>query len=314
MAAFNAQSTTDEVIAGVDLSGKTALVTGASAGLGTETCRVLAGAGAHVVMLARDQTKLDAAAHGIRQANPEARLETQLVDLADLDSVTAAGETLLTKYPAIDLLIDNAGVMACPQGRTAQGFELQFGTNHLGHFLLTCLLAPALVAGAPSRVVVLSSGAHKMSGVDFDDINYERRDYEKWQAYGQSKTANALFAVALDKRLSDRGVRVYSVHPGMILTELGRHLDESDIKMLMASAEDTDRSFKTIPQGAATQVYAATSADLVGEGGMYMEDCGIARRSEGERAWGVEAHAADSDVAERLWRVSEEMVGRQFAL
>lgn len=314
MAAYNARTTTDEIIAGVDLSGKTALVTGASAGLGTETCRVLAGAGARVVMLARDQAKLDAAAERLRQANPAALLDTQLLDLADLDSVRAAAQALLQRYPAIDLLIDNAGVMACPLGRTAQGFELQLGTNHLGHFLLTCLLAPALLAAAPSRVVVLSSGAHKISGVDFDDINYDNRDYEKWQAYGQSKTANALFALALDDRLKDRGVRAFSVHPGMIQTELGRHLTEDDIAMLMASAEDTNRSFKTVPEGAATQVYAATSGELDGHGGVYLEDCGIAEASAGDRAWGVEPHAADRDAAERLWQVSEDMVGQKFDL
>ncbi len=228
MSAFGFQSTTDEVCAGVDLSGKQAVITGASSGLGVETARALAQCGAAVLMVARDAQKLDAAAAQVREAVPGASVDTALLDLADLDSVRAGAADILARAPSIDLLINNAGVMACPLLRTAQGFEMQFGTNHLGHFLLTGLLAPALVAAAPSRVINLSSAGHRFAPVDMDDPNYTHRDYEKWQSYGQSKTANALFSVGLDRRLQDRGVRAFAVHPGMIMTELSRHMVPED--------------------------------------------------------------------------------------
>jgi NAD(P)-dependent dehydrogenase (short-subunit alcohol dehydrogenase family) len=315
---FNSESTTDDVIAGIDLHGKTAVVTGASAGLGIETARTLAGAGAQVVMLARDQGKLDAAVAGIREQQPDARIETQLLDLANLASVRSAASSLLGRFAQIHLLINNAGVMACPLARTTDGFELQFGTNHLGHFMFTCLLTPALIAAAPARVVNLSSAGHKFGSVDFDDPNYLQRDYEKWAAYGQSKTANALFSVGLNARLSAAGVTAVAVHPGTIVTELGRHLDADDIKALTsriserASGSGQAMAFKSIPAGAATSVWAATSAELEGRGGIYLEDCHIAEPEVEGAADGYAPHALDPAAAEQLWQISEQLVGQDF--
>jgi NAD(P)-dependent dehydrogenase (short-subunit alcohol dehydrogenase family) len=310
---YSQQSTTDEVIAGIDLSGKTAVVTGASAGLGIETVKSLAGAGARVVMVARDPARLEASVNAVRQHQPDAALETRLMDLADLASVRAAADDLRQRFSALHILINNAGVMACPLGRTKDGFELQFGTNHLGHFLFSCMLAPALVSAAPARVVTLSSSGHKISDINFEDPNYQHQDYEKWQAYGQSKTANALFAVALNERLSGRGVTANAVHPGMIMTELGRHLDTSDIEMLQRMASEQQQQFKSIPAGAATSVWAATSPDLDGRGGLYLEDCQVGQPEQGGSG-GYSEYALDTGAAEALWRLSEELVGESFDL
>ena len=312
MGTFNAESTTADVIEGISLAGKVAVVTGASSGLGVETVRVLAGAGARVVMLARNKDKLDEVADDLRAANPAAIIATETVDLADLDSVRQAGAVIASKYPAIDLLINNAGVMACPLSRTAQGFEMQFGTNHVGHFLFACLLVPALTGGA--RVISLSSAGHKFGRVDFDDPNYQHRDYEKWSAYGQSKTANALFAVGLDDRLKERGVRVFAVHPGVIMTELSRHMVPADFEMLQArQPEGREMVLKSVEQGAATSVWAATSPSLAGEGGIYLEDCHIAQAATPGGDGGVESYALDHADADRLWALSEELVGQSFA-
>ena len=315
---FNHETTTDQVIAGVDLTGKTAVVTGASAGLGIETAKTLAGAGARVVMVARDMEKLAGAIEGIRQELPNAQLETLQMDLGDLASVRGATTELLERCEAIHLLINNAGVMACPLARTNDGFELQFGTNHMGHFLFTCLLAPALLAAAPARVINLSSGGHRFGAVDFEDPNYQNRDYEKWSAYGQSKTANALFSVALNARLADRGVTSFAVHPGMIVTELGRHLEQADIDALRSRASDNSQStgagFKSIPAGAATSVWAATSAELEGLGGLYLEDCHIGEPATEGSAGGYSPWALDPQGAEQLWRVSEQLLGQTFDL
>lgn len=314
MAAFNAESTTDQVIEGISLSGDIALVTGASSGLGVETARALAAAGAEVVMLARDEARLAAAADTLRQGNPAATFHTHLVDLASLDSVRSAASDLLESYPTIQLLINNAGVMACPLMRTADGFEMQFGTNHVGHFLLTCLLQPSLLAGAPGRVVNLSSGGHKFANFNFEDPNYTSREYDKWQAYGESKTANVLFTVGLDARLKDSDVRALAVHPGVILTDLGRHMDEADLKALGERAPgDGELTFKSLEQGAATSTWAATSPDLEGLGGIYLEDCQVAEPATPGSSNGVEAYALDAAAAERLWSLSEELVGERFA-
>ncbi|MEH6584532.1 MAG: SDR family NAD(P)-dependent oxidoreductase [Halioglobus sp.] len=313
MSNFNAESTTDEVIAGHSLAGKQAVVTGASTGLGLETVRVLAAAGARVLMLARDDGKLQDARQSILAAQPDAQLETALMDLSDLDSVRRAAAAIVEQYPRIDLLINNAGVMCCPLGRTAQGFELQFGTNHLGHFLFTGLLAPAVIAAAPARIVVLSSAGHKMAQANLEDPNYMSREYQKWQAYGESKTANALFATGLDERLKSLGVRAFSVHPGVIITELGRHLEPEDYTALAASQpEGRELVYKSIPQGAATSVWAATSEDLEGKGGIYLEDCQIAEPAVAGGDGGVESYAVDADIARRLWDLSEDLVGEAF--
>ena len=313
MTGFDATSTTDDVMAGISLAGKLAVVTGASSGLGVETCRVLAAAGAAVLMLARDSDKLAAVALELQQDNPAAILHTATMDLADLDSVRTTAAAILAEHAQIHLLINNAGVMACPLARTAQGYEMQFGTNHLGHFLFTCLLVPALVAGAPGRVVTLSSAGHKIADVNLDDSAYIVREYDKWQAYGESKTANALFAVGLDARLAGKGVRSFAVHPGAIVTELGRHMDEADYQFLMSrQPAGQEMTLKSVEQGAATSVWAATSPELAGRGGVYLEDCQVAGPATADSSAGVESYAVDAAAAERLCAVSEVLVGQSF--
>jgi NAD(P)-dependent dehydrogenase (short-subunit alcohol dehydrogenase family) len=308
MSHFGATSTTDDVIKGISLAGKLAVVTGASSGLGVETARVLSAAGASVLLIARNQEQLQAVATDLRKQQPAAELHTQCMDLADLDSVREAVVQIRKRHPQIHLLINNAGVMACPLARTAQGFEMQFGTNHMGHFLFTCLLAPALLAAAPARVVNLSSGGHRFANFNFDDPAYYDRDYDKWQAYGESKTANILFTVALDKRLRDRGVRALAVHPGIIMTNLSRHMQQADYEALMSRTPPGEELvFKSVEQGAATTVWAATSPELDGKGGIYLEDCHIATPAKPGSNGGVEPYALDPAAAERLWALSEEL-------
>jgi NAD(P)-dependent dehydrogenase (short-subunit alcohol dehydrogenase family) len=315
--ARGAHTTTDDLMAGVDCTGRGALVTGASGGLGLETARSLAAAGARVVLAARDAAKTAAAVRTIRERVPAALLETLELDLASLASVRAAAARFLAGHERLDLLINNAGVMATPLARTADGFELQLGTNHLGHFLLTCLVAPALVAAAPSRVVNLTSAGHMISDVRWDDPGFERDPYDKWVAYGQSKTANVLFTVELERRLGPRGVHAYAVHPGMIMTDLGRHLTPEDVAALTKMAESAPRPggggggsgglppFKSIPAGAATTVWAATAPDLAGRGGTYLADCAV---SAEHAPWAV-----DPVAARRLWEMSERLVGQTLA-
>ena len=306
---FNAHSTTDEVIRGIDLSGKTAVITGSSAGLGLETARVLAQAGAQVVMAARDARKNTQAMATIRASNPAARLDGVVLDLSDIDSVRAAAASLLEKYPRIDLLINNAGIMACPLARTANGCELQLATNHIGHFLFTNLLVPALRNSAGARVVSLSSAAHRYAAFDFDDPLFERRPYNDWAAYGQSKTANALFAVGLARRLQKFGITANAVHPGVIFTDLMRHMDTAARDNLREQASAVT---KTVPQGAATQVWAAVSPALAGVTGKYLEDCHIGRLADPMAYDGYQAYALDEQSAERLWALSEQIVGQRF--
>ena len=318
--AFDHDSTTDDVLAGIDLTGRRAVVTGASGGLGEETARALAAHGAAVTIAARDAAKAEAAAERIRAGVPAAALEVRALDLADLASVRAFAEGFRADHDALDLLINNAGVMACPLQRTEQGWELQFATNHIGHFLLTCLLVPALRAAPAARIVNLSSTGHQLSGVDIDDPFFEHRPYDKWVAYGQSKSANVLFSVALEKRLAASGVHAYAVHPGGIETDLGRHLEESDVAALLSRAGVTDpeqfrAGFKTVPQGAATSCWAATAAELADRGGIYLEDCSIAAPFDGATfGVGIAPHATDAETAERLWARSEEWVGETFDL
>jgi NAD(P)-dependent dehydrogenase (short-subunit alcohol dehydrogenase family) len=316
MTTFNANSTTKDVIAGISLAGKVAVVTGASAGLGIETARVLASAGAGVLLVARNPEKLKPVLQSLREQVPGAQFDSALMDLSDLDSVRTAAADIAARYPCINLLINNAGVMACPLGRTAQGFELQFGTNHLGHFLFTNMLLSSLQAaaagsGEDSRVISLSSAGHRFGGVDFDDPNYENREYEKWAAYGQSKTANALFAVGLDTRLKAKGVRAFAVHPGVIMTELGRYLAPEEWEALKASRPaGEEMTFKSIEQGAATSVWGATSLQLQGLGGLYLEDCHIAEPAAPAKTGGIADFAADPALADRLWALSETLVGQ----
>ena len=302
------ETTTDEVLAGIDLEGTVALVTGASTGLGLETARALAAAGAAVTLAVRTESRGAAAMATIRETLPDASLECGLLDLTSLARVREFADWFTARHDRLDILVNNAGVMATPFERTSDGFELQFGTNHLGHFLLTNLLTPLLVAAAPSRVVNLSSGGHRSSDIIWDDPNYERRDYDKFEAYGQSKTANILFTVELDRRLRDRGVRSYAVHPGMIATELGRHMTRDDYRALSARAKSGPSGGfpqrKSVESGAATSVWAATSPDLGSQGGVYCEDCAV---SEQHAAW-----ALDADSARRLWALSEKLVGQSF--
>ena len=311
---FGAETSAEEAARNIDLSGQTIVVTGGSAGLGVETARVLAACGAQIVSVVRDEAKGSAAAETIRQSVPSADIEIAVLDLFDLDSVRRGADDIAKRFPRIDRLINNAGVMACPLGRTAQGLDTQLGTNHLGHFVLTARLIPALLAGAPARIVNLSSAGHRMSPFRFDDPFFEKDDYNKWVAYGQAKTANVLFSVALDKRFKGRGIRSYAVHPGGIQTELGRHMDENDLKDLMDLRKGrSPMVFKQVPQGAATTVWAATAPELDGHGGLYCEDCGVAETIEDPSMdQGIMSWALDEEAAERLWALSEEWSGEVF--
>lgn len=319
MSEFGFSSTADEVLEGKDLSGRTALITGGYSGLGKETARAMAAKGAHIILSGRNAGKLDDAAREIADATG-AKVETLVCDLASLESVRVAAKEANERFDKIDLLINNAGVMAPPLERTAEGFELQFGTNHVGHFLLTNLLMPLVEKGDRPRIVNLSSRGHHFDHVHFDDPNYEQRDYEKWAAYGQSKTANILFSVGLEKRLSDRGVHAYALHPGGIQTNLGRHMTEEDmtwmmnrIKKMAEKSGEEPQGFKTIPQGAATTCWVATTDELEGAGGVYCEDCHVANQDDEDTTGGVKSYAIDPDNADRLWSMSEEMVGETFA-
>jgi len=311
MSEFGAASTADEVLAEIDLRGKTVFITGGASGLGQETARAMAARGAHIVIAARDEAKLAAAKDVIIEGSGSASVETILCDLGSLASVRACGNEARERFSKIDLLINNAGVMACPKGETSDGFEMQFGTNHLGHFVLTNELLPLVEQGTEPRIVNLSSLAHQRSDVHFDDLNYASREYEKWESYGQSKTANVLHAVALQKRLSDKDIEAFAVHPGGIITNLGRHLTEDDIAEMRARMDERgsgEFKFKTVEQGAATSCWAATAPDISGQGGVYCEDCHIAEVDIAREDGGVRPYALDGDAAEKLWAVSEEMV------
>jgi NAD(P)-dependent dehydrogenase (short-subunit alcohol dehydrogenase family) len=315
---FGATSTAEEVLDGVDLSGKRILVTGASAGLGVETARVLAARGAQVVGAARDLGKALAATEAVRaEAANGGGLELVQLDLASLASVRACADALVAAGKPFDVIICNAGVMACPKGQTADGFETQFGTNHLGHFVLVNRIAALLRPG--SRLVNLSSAGHRFSDVDLDDPNYEHTEYTEFGAYGRSKTANILFAVEFDRRHRGEGVRAAAVHPGAIQTELGRHMTPELTQTMIASinaarpANAPAFAFKTVPQGAATSVWSAVVAPAELVGGQYCEDCHVAELQENPDArTGVRAYALDPDRAKALWAKSEEMVGERF--
>jgi NAD(P)-dependent dehydrogenase (short-subunit alcohol dehydrogenase family) len=319
---FGANSTTDDVLAGIDLRGKRVLVTGVSAGLGVETARALAAHGAHVIGAARD---LEKAAAALAQVWAAARngggVELVSLDLASLASVRACADALVAKGAPLDLVITNAGVMACPQSRTADGFEMQFGTNHLGHFVLVNRIASLLQSG--SRVVVLASSGHRFADVDLDDPNFERGDYDPWIAYGRSKTADILFAVAFDRRNRSRGVRATAVHPGGIQTELSRHIGADGIagaleriNAALAAKGKPPFQFKTVPQGAATSVWAGVVAPADEIGGRYCEDCHVTTLITDEPldpvSGGVRPYALDPDRAAALWVKSEAMVGERF--
>lgn len=323
-ALFGATSTTDEVLSGVDLRGKRILITGVSAGLGIETARSLVAHGAHVVGAARELSKAEGATAQVRKdadANG-GKFELTELDLASLKSVRAAADRLLQEGEPFDIVIANAGVMATPFGHTADGFETQFGTNHLGHFVLVNRIAPLIREGG--RLINLSSSGHRFSNVDLEDPNFERTPYDPFVAYGRSKTANIQFAVAFDKRHRSRGVRAAAVHPGGIATELGRHLGDDALQKILAQinqqlATEGKRPFqwKTIPQGAATSVWAAVVAPADEIGGRYCENCHVGQVVSDDVtitavSEGVRGYALDANAAESLWKKSEELVGESF--
>jgi NAD(P)-dependent dehydrogenase (short-subunit alcohol dehydrogenase family) len=315
---FGFESTTDQVMEGVDLGGQRILVTGASAGLGVETARILVAHGAHVVGAARDLNKARTATQGIpANSSDGAGLELVELDLASLASVRACADGLMAAGKPFDVIIANAGIMACPKGTTADGFETQFGTNHLGHFLLVNRIASLLKPGG--RLINLSSGGHFYSDVNLDDPNFEHTDYSEFGAYGRSKTANILFAVEFDRRHKASGIRATAVHPGAIHTELGRHMTPEVLKGLMdaIAASKTDDNpgmrFKTVPQGAATTVWAGFVAPADAVGGRYCEDCHVAEiATVPGLGGGVCAYALDLENAKALWAKSEQMVGERF--
>jgi NAD(P)-dependent dehydrogenase (short-subunit alcohol dehydrogenase family) len=306
---FGHDSTADEVLDGIDLTGKLAVVTGGYSGLGLETTRALTKAGAHVVVPARrpDTAKTVLSEIGLSDISG---VEIDELDLGDLDSVRAFADRFLASGRSIDLMIDNAAIMAAPETRVGPGWEAQFATNHLGHFALVNRLWPALAAGGGARVISLSSSGHRRSDIRWDDLQFEQ-GYDKWQAYGQAKTANALFAVQLDALGRDSGVRAFAVHPGGILTPLQRHLEREEmVELGWIDAEGNllNPGFKSPEQGAATQVWAATSPKLEGLGGLFCEDCEIAELSTDDSP-GVRPYAVDPDSAARLWTVSAELTG-----
>ncbi len=313
---FGPRSTADEVLSGVDLSGKRYLVTGASSGIGLETARALVAHGGSVIGTARDRGKGEAAATSIRRsATAGGRFELVELDLASLASVRALGEALAHDGARFDAVIANAGVMAPPLGRTVDGFETQFGTNHLGHFALLAHVGEQLNDGG--RLVVLSSQAHRVDNVDLADPNFEDQSYDAFLAYGRSKTANALFAVGFDQRYGDRGVRAASVMPGNSLTDLPRHFPPEALQQLFetvgkerADAGLAPAELKTVAQAAATSVWAATVAEGGTIGGKYLEDCAVAVVDDAPSPFldGVRSYALDAESADRLWVLSEKLI------
>jgi NAD(P)-dependent dehydrogenase (short-subunit alcohol dehydrogenase family) len=321
--AFGATSTTEDVLAGVNLKGKRILVTGVSAGLGVETARALVAHGAHVVGAARDLAKAEAATAEVRNETAARGGSFELIelDLANLKSVRACADKLLAKGERFDVVIANAGVMATPFSDTIDGFEMQFGTNHLGHFVLINRIAPLIHKGG--RLINLSSAGHRFSDVNLADPNFERTPYDPFVAYGRSKTANILFAVAFDRRHRANGIRAAAVHPGVIETELARHVDPSHLQKVIdqisqqLAAEGKDFQWKTIPQGAATSVWAGVVARADEIGGQYCENCHVGKIVPDDVtisgvSEGVRGYALDPNTAEALWKKSEELVGESF--
>jgi NAD(P)-dependent dehydrogenase (short-subunit alcohol dehydrogenase family) len=322
---FGAKTTTDEVLAGVDLKGERILVTGVSAGLGIETARALVAHGADVVGAARDLKKAKQATREVSKAAAKngATFELIELDLASLKSVRAAADKLVDDGRLFDVIIANAGVMATPLGKTTDGFETQFGTNHLGHFVFVNRIAKLIKDGG--RLVNLSSSGHRFSDVDLNDPNFETTPYEPFVAYGRSKTANILFAVEFDRRHRGRGVRATAVHPGGIATELARYMPDGAIEAWLeqiqkdrAAAGAPPFEFKSIPQGAATSVWAGVVASSDEVGGKYCEDCHVGELIPADSevnvsGSGVHAYALDPEKAKALWKKSEEMVGETFA-
>lgn len=309
---FDAFSTSDDVLRDIDLTARTAIVTGGYSGLGLQMTRSLAAAGAQVIVPVRSLEKAQAALAGVEN------VEVAEIELMDPSSIDRFAEAFLEKGQPLEILINSAGIMAAPIARDSRGNESQLAINHLAPFHLTDRLGPALKAAGSARVVSLSSRAHRLAGIDFDDPNFVDRPYDPWRAYGQSKTADALFAVELDRRARAYGVRAFSVHPGSILTDLARHLSTEQIRAFGALDEKGDlrvdplNDLKTVQQGAATALWCATSPFLADLGGVYCEDCNVAplRAADDPHKDGVRAWAADADLAARLWTLSETLIGQ----
>ena len=328
MNTFGKDTTTEEVLAGTDLDGQRVVITGAAGGLGLESARVMASRGALVTVLARSPQRAAGAVTELRKLVPGGQFDAGVVDLGDLSSVRAFTDTFLAEHDHIDVLINNAGVMACPFGHTADGFETQFGTNHLGHFLLTARLSPALLRAAAPRVVTLSSAGHSRGDVDLVDPHFATTPYNAWIAYGRSKTANALFARELARRAGPAGLLSFSVHPGAIVTELGRHLTEellidviTDTRRRAEAAAETEGraevdelQFKSVKAGAATQVWAATAPEIIDHNGAYLADCGLGVLGANPSTNGFRPYLLDDQRAAALWELSETLVGEAFAL
>ena len=321
MSGFGRDTTTDEVLDGMDLSGRRFVITGAASGLGRESARSLAAHGASVTLLARSTERAEGAVTELGAMLRGAVLEPGVADLGDLDSIRAFAESYLADHDALDVLMNNAGVMACPFGHTTDGFETQYGTNHLGHFLLTALLYPALRAGDRPRVVTLTSGGHSRADVDLEDPNFDHTEYAPWVAYGQAKTSNALFARELARRAGPSGLLSFAVHPGGIITDLGRHLTDDLIndmadfarrRSAAISGEARDMHFKTVEAGAATQVWAATTSELADHNGAYLADCGLGVLGADPGVNGFLPYLLDDDHAAALWDLSERLVGQRF--
>jgi NAD(P)-dependent dehydrogenase (short-subunit alcohol dehydrogenase family) len=301
-----------QIVEGIDLSGKVCVITGASSGLGRESARALATAGAHVVLAARNGDALADTARWVADEAPGARLSTVQLDLTALSSVRAAAAAISDLTPVIHVLMNNAGVMFTPFSRTSDGFEIQIGTNHFGHFELTRLLIPQLTAAGGARLVILTSGGHVMGDVDFDDPNWEHREYDKFIAYGASKTANILHATEADRRLREAGIRAYAVHPGTVATSLARYMSRTDFSQLRqlvatgsaarGAATDGHLDFVMPEQGAATQVWAAVSPQLADRGGAYLADCAVSDA--------LAPYACDEQRAADFWALSEQLCGQ----
>lgn len=312
---FNRETTAEQVLAGLNLSGKIYLVTGASSGLGQEAARVLASRGASIIMAVRSLEKGRAAAAAIKRGVPDARLEIRQVDLASLASVRAFTDGVAGSHHGLNGIVANAGVMAIDHAVTSDGFEMQFGANHLGHFLLVNRLASLLKACTPSRLVVMTSGAHRLHNVDLDDPNFRHKAYDRWDAYGQSKSANALFALAFDARHRDEGVRAFTVAPGIITdTNLHHHLSQEDFAPLRArQPEVANLPRKSLAAGAATIVWALVHPELDDQGGRFLEDCGFSEVNPDPRLPnGIMPWALDRSHAEAVWALSERLVGESF--
>lgn len=311
---FGKTTTSDQVLDGMDLSDKRVLITGGSSGLGEECARAMATKGAAITIAARDTRKATAVAEKIKALTNNSNIDVLEIELSDSGSVRSASKDYSERYDSLDILINNAGIMACPLSRTKEGWESQLATNHFGHFLLTCELAPLLRNGSSARVVNLTSDGHRMSKFEFTDPHFRNRSYDKWLAYGQAKTANSLFTIELNRRLSANGITANAVHPGVIKTGLGKHLVEEDLvylsKLLGKSLE-----FKTLSAGAATTLWAATAADLKGKGGLYLEDCQIAEIVEAPfGSKGVAPYAVDEKLAAQLWKLTEEALDQKYDL